>query len=96
MLNYQTTVQFITHFIFWSIITFQMPIVLLILLNLKLVSRKTLWSISRYVVVIIFVFSALITPPDIFSLVSFALPLIGLYFLTLVIAYLFKMGSDNV
>lgn len=41
----------------------------------------------------IFIISALVTPPDFISQISIALPLITLYFLTILIAKIFRFGE---
>jgi sec-independent protein translocase protein TatC len=62
---------------------FEMPLVLLVLARLKIVSRETLLGKWRYFVLGIFAISALITPPDMVSMLALALPLCLLYGLSL-------------
>ena len=56
-------------------IVFELPLVLFFLLRFQIVTPKTLKKIRPYVIVIIAVLSALITPPDIFSMLFLMLPL---------------------
>ena len=58
---------------------FQLPIVMGILARAGLITAQTLASKRRYAVVIIFVLAAFLTPPDIISQISLAVPLMGLY-----------------
>ena len=88
-LEYGKNIFYILQFLFFSVIIFQTPIVLLILIKFKIFSVQTLWKQSRFVVVGIVILSAIITPPDIISQVAFAFPLIILFFLSLLIG---KMG----
>ena len=48
---------------------------------------------EKKVIVGIFLLSALLTPPDFISQVSLALPMILLFFLTILIAKIFKFGE---
>ena len=93
LLNYTKNIFYILQFLFVTLVVFQTPIVLEILLIAKVVTRKRLLKMSRFVIVIIFVLSAILTPPDFVSQVSLAVPLIILYFLTILIAKIFRFGE---
>ncbi|NBV41699.1 twin-arginine translocase subunit TatC [bacterium] len=95
MLNYDQNVFYILNFLLWGLITFQLPLVLEILLYLDLVSRKALWQKSRYVVVAIFIIAAIASPPDVVSQCMIAIPLLILYFITILIAKIFGWGRDS-
>jgi len=60
---------------------------------MNVVSRRLLLKASRYVVVGIFVISAILTPPDFISQLSVAIPLVVLYFLTILIAKIGGFGK---
>ena len=60
-------------------LAFELPAVLLLLIRLKVLPVSLLIKARRYVIVGIFVLSALLTPPDILSQLLLAFPLIGLY-----------------
>lgn len=60
-------------------LAFEMPLVFSILAIMGLVSSKFLKSSRRYAIVILAVASAILTPPDIFSMVFMLLPLLCLY-----------------
>ena len=61
---------------------FELPIVIFILSAAGLVTPRFLIRKFRWAVLLIFVVSALVTPtPDVFNLLIFALPTIGLYLL---------------
>jgi sec-independent protein translocase protein TatC len=96
LLNYEKSIFFVFNMIIYSMIIFQFPIVLELLLYLNVIKRKALLAASRYIIVGIFIFTALITPPDIVTQVGLALPLILLYFLTILIAKVFKFGESDV
>lgn len=94
MLNYGQNITYIFQFFIFSLILFQLPLVLEILMTLNLVSRRTMWKNSRYIIVSIFVLSALVTPPDPVSQLSIAMPLVALFYLSLVIAKIFRLGEQ--
>lgn len=60
-------------------LTFQMPVLLSLLGRVGIVSAEMLRGARRYAVVGIFAVAAVITPPDVFSMISLAVPLVGLY-----------------
>ncbi len=60
-------------------ITFQMPVLLILLGRVGIVSAAMLRKFRRYAIVAIFAVAAIFTPPDLFSMVSLAVPLVLLY-----------------
>lgn len=60
-------------------ICFQLPVVLAFLAKAKVINAKTLVSKRRYAIVGIFVVAAILTPPDVISQFSLAVPLLALY-----------------
>ena len=94
LLNYGQNIIYIFQFFIFSLMLFQLPILLNVLLLLNIVSRETLWKSSRYIIIAIFVFSAVLTPPDPVSQLSVAVPLIILFYLSLLIAKIFRWGKS--
>lgn len=72
-------IAFVTRFLLVFGCMFEMPLIVVSLVFLNVLSYSFLTSNRRYVIVIIFIFAALITPPDVLSQVLLALPLLGLY-----------------
>ncbi len=66
-------------------ISFQMPIVVFALDRLLILRAKTLLKLWREIVLGIVVLSAIITPPDAFSMVFLAAPLIVVFFISVFI-----------
>ncbi len=93
LLNYGRNIFYVFSFILWSVVAFQSPIVLMVLMALGLVKRKTVFRLSRYVIVGIFVVAAAITPPDFISQLAVALPLVLLYFLAILLARILRLGE---
>lgn len=80
-------IEFVTNFMFWVGISFELPLVMFILAKLRVVSAKMLLKGWRYAVVIIAVMSALITPTgDPINMGIMMLPLASLYLLSIVLA----------
>jgi sec-independent protein translocase protein TatC len=69
-------------------VTFEVPIVVVLLARMGVVSIAKLKQIRPYVIVGAFVISAVVTPPDVFSQLILAIPLIILYELGLIAARL--------
>jgi sec-independent protein translocase protein TatC len=74
-------------------LTFEVPVVVVILVRTGFVTVEKLREIRRYVVVGAFVIAAIVTPPDIMSQLFLAFPLWLLYELGLLIAPLFVRAT---
>ncbi|MFA5040645.1 MAG: twin-arginine translocase subunit TatC [Bdellovibrionales bacterium] len=64
-------------------LAFQLPVVLVLLARAGVLSATKLSSFRRYAIVLIFTAAAILTPPDLISMVSLALPLMLLYELSI-------------
>ncbi|MBR1778063.1 MAG: twin-arginine translocase subunit TatC [Alphaproteobacteria bacterium] len=60
-------------------ISFQLPVVLVVLGRLGIITAQNLKDFRRYAVVFIFVAAAVLTPPDVVSQLALAVPLLFLY-----------------
>ena len=60
-------------------VSFQLPIILIVLGRLGIVSAKNLKDFRRYAIVFIFIAAAVLTPPDVVSQFALAIPLLFLY-----------------
>jgi sec-independent protein translocase protein TatC len=69
-------------------IIFQMPTVVFFLAKMKLVTARFLWKNLRYAILVTFILAAVLTPTaDPMNQTIFAAPMIGLYLLSIVIAW---------
>ena len=71
-------------------IAFQLPTAIFLLTILGLTTPSDLQKKRRFVIVIIFLISALITPPDIISQIGLAIPVIFLYEFSIFISKFFE------
>lgn len=60
-------------------LSFQMPVLLTLLGRVGLITSDGLREARRYAIVGIFIFAAIVTPPDVFSQVGLAIPMLLLY-----------------
>ena len=70
-------------------LTFEVPVVVIVLVRMGLVTVEKLKSIRPYVIVGAFVIAAIVTPPDVMSQLFLAIPLCLLYEVGLLLAPLF-------
>jgi sec-independent protein translocase protein TatC len=70
-------------------LVFQMPTVVLFLAKMRVITARFLWRHFKYAILIIFVIAAVITPTgDPVTQTVFAAPMVGLYALGIVIAWM--------
>lgn len=81
-------VDFITHMLLLFGFCFQIPLLCLLLVHLRLMSISTLKIIRPYVIVAAFIIGMLLTPPDVFSQMMLAIPLCLLYELGIILSIL--------
>jgi len=75
-------------------LTFEVPVVVVVLVRMGLVSLEKLRQIRRYVIVGAFVLAAVVTPPDAMSMMLLALPLCLLYEIGLLVAPVFVKATQ--
>lgn len=71
-------------------ITFEVPIVVVVLVKLGMVSIKKLKEIRPYVIVAAFIVAAVVTPPDVLSQLLLAIPLCLLYELGILVSRFYE------
>lgn len=75
---------------------FQLPVVMGLLARAGVITPETLTSKRRYAVVFFFALAAFLTPPDIISQVCLAIPLLGLYEISiLLVKYMKRMSTEQ-
>jgi len=73
---------------------FEVPVVVVILVRMGLVSVEKFKAMRRYAVVVAFVISAIVTPPDAISMLALAIPMCLLFELGLLLAPIFVRVSQ--
>jgi sec-independent protein translocase protein TatC len=68
---------------------FELPLVAFYLSKAGIINAKMLARKRRYAILTVFIVSAIITPPDVVSMILVAIPLWGLYELGILIAKVF-------
>jgi len=67
-------------------ITFELPVLLTLLAKVGIISSKGLKKFRRYAYVGMFVIAAILAPPDVITQTGLAIPLIGLYEISIIAA----------
>jgi len=91
----QKYVSFVTMLMLVFGVAFQTPIAIVILVRIGLVSIAAMRSVRKYVFLCCFILSALVTPPDVISQVTLAVPLYALYELGMLLAYLANRKAEK-
>ncbi len=82
-------IEFVSHMLLAFGAAAELPVVAFFLSVIGVITHHHLIKFFRYFVVIAFVIAAVITPPDPLSQFMLAVPLIGLYGISILIAYVF-------
>jgi sec-independent protein translocase protein TatC len=90
MLSIGAFIGFCIKLMFVFGLVFQLPLIVIFLHSLDLVTIEQLKNFRGYLIVSSFVISAVITPPDIFTQVLLALPLMILYETSLIFIRVFR------
>ena len=83
------------RFIFAFGLAFQLPVVLGLMAKVGLVDHESLKKFRKYAIVITFLSAAFLTPPDPFSQISLALPIILLYEISIYIAKIIQRNKNK-
>ncbi|PPR46965.1 MAG: Sec-independent protein translocase protein TatC [Alphaproteobacteria bacterium MarineAlpha5_Bin8] len=83
------------RFIFAFGLAFQLPVVLSLLAKVNLVTHESLKKFRKYAIVIAFLSAAFLTPPDPFSQISLALPIILLYEISIFLAKIIQKNKNK-
>ncbi|MBI5376366.1 MAG: twin-arginine translocase subunit TatC [Candidatus Schekmanbacteria bacterium] len=90
MLTINDALSSVTWLLFAFGMAFELPVVILILAKMGIVSLETLKKGRSYIILLIFVFAAIITPtPDLVTQTAVAIPMYLLYELSIILIKLF-------
>lgn len=79
-------ISFISSMVLASGIMFQLPMAVFLLAKMKIITGEMMYEYWRYAFVVCIVLAAIITPPDVASMIMVAIPLFGLYLLSILVA----------
>lgn len=73
---------------------FQLPVLLTLLAHAGVIGAQNLRDFRRYAIVVIFIIAAVLTPPDVFSQFALAMPIWGLYELSILLVGRIEKGRN--
>ncbi len=77
-------------------IAFQMPVLLVLLARVGIISSKALREKRRYAIIGVFVFAAVVTPPDVISQLGLAIPMLFLYEISIFFAKMVEKKPEDI
>jgi sec-independent protein translocase protein TatC len=87
--------KFVTMLILVFGIVFELPLLAFFLTKLGILTPEFLRSKRRYGIVAIFIVAAILTPPDVFSQLCLAFPLMFLYEISIWVSFFVRKGMKN-
>lgn len=86
MIDVKSYLSTVLHVSLACAIVFQLPLLVYFLARMGIITSGFLKKYRRHAIVILAILSAIITPPDLFSLILVVIPLYGLYEYSIVLA----------
>lgn len=96
LVSYTAFIQFVFQFLLGFGIFFQFPVVLVALMKLGILEPEFLVRNVKIFVPVIFMISAILTPPDVVSQIMLATPTTILYLVCILIGKVFHLGYEHV
>ena len=91
----EDTVDLYLKMMLGMVVVFQIPTLVFFLAKMRLVTGRFLWRHFQYAILLIFIIAAVLTPStDPWNQIVFAGPMIGLYLLSIGIAWLVAPGKE--
>ena len=79
-------ISFVSTLVLASGIMFQLPMAVFLLAKMKILTGEMMTEYWRYAMIVCIILSAIITPPDVASMVMVGIPLFGLYLISILVA----------
>jgi sec-independent protein translocase protein TatC len=90
LLDMNAYLSFSVRFLLVFGVTFEFPVLLLVLARIGAIKAQMLAGKRRYAILLIFIFALVIASPDFISQVLMALPLMGLYEVSILLCKIFE------
>ena len=87
--------SFITNLMLAFGVVFELPILAFFLTRIGIITPEFMKKYRRYAIVIVFVLAAILTPPDVFSQIALAIPLVLLYEISIWVSKAAKRKRDE-
>jgi sec-independent protein translocase protein TatC len=94
-INIRSYISNVTSVCLATGIMFELPVVVFFLTKVGIVTPKFMRTYRRHAIVVIMIVSAIITPPDVFSLILVTIPLLFLYEISIIISKRVKKQQDR-
>jgi sec-independent protein translocase protein TatC len=88
-------IEFITRMFIAFGATAELPILSVFLTIAGLITHRHLLKFFRYFIVVAFIISAVLTPPDPMSQILMAVPLIALYGVSILVSWMITMSREK-
>ena len=89
MPSVEYTFELYKNLLLGMVVAFQLPTLVFFLAKMRMVTARFLWRHIKYAILIIFVVAAVLTPsPDPWNQALFAVPMLGLYLISIAIAWI--------
>lgn len=79
MISFDSYLRFVSTLLLSSGLVFELPLLIILLAQLNLITANSLIKYRKYVILIIFIIAAIITPPDVISQILLGVPMVVLY-----------------
>lgn len=86
LFSFDSYLSFISSILLSSGLVFELPLLIILLTQLNLITASTLTKYRKYVILVIFIIAAIITPPDVISQALLGVPMVLLYEISIWIA----------
>ena len=96
LMDMNAYLSFSVRFLLVFGLVFEFPVLLLVLARIGAINAKMLAQKRRYAVLLIFIFALVIAPPDFISQVLMALPLMGLYEVSILLCKIFEKKPERI
>ncbi len=95
LLSMQEYLQFARKLLLGFGLVFELPLLIFMLSITGLVTHRKLWKFNRWWIILSFVISAMLTPPDPASQLLMAGPLVVLYNISIIISFFVTRGREK-